>query len=420
MDEEIEYGSATDTIFSSAQGLYLMGHGNFGVYVSTGFSVVGKARIGDAQFNTGTTLELIGTGATSATSTLLVQNSSAVKLFKILNDGKVIITGSLGITGGVTGSLLGTASYATTSQTASYILNAVSASYATTASYLNTLNQDLTFNGNLTLNGTASIAYLNVTYESASVIYSSGSNQFGDATSDTQTLMGRVIVTGSLEVTGSINTPSITGSLLGTASYATQALSASYAPSTSTFPFTGSAIITGSLTVTGTTIAGFNPTPLTGSIRDGVTSVLGDLQDWNSKYYSGEVLYSESSGEAVNFGNICYRESHGQWLKASGAAVGDTSINMLGIALNDTAGSSEPLSILTRGYVETTYASVSAIGEPLYMTISPGTVGRVTYIAPSTAGNIVRLIGNTFWDSANQANSKVIIRFNPDNTWIEL
>jgi hypothetical protein len=80
----------------------------------------------------------------------------------------------------------------------------------------------------------------------------------------------------------------------------------------------------------------------------------------------------------------------------------------------------EPLSILTRGYVETTYASVSATGEPLYMTTSPVLVGRVTYVAPSTAGNIVRLIGNTFWDSSLQTNTKNIIYFNPDNTWIEL
>jgi hypothetical protein len=139
----------------------------------------------------------------------------------------------------------------------SSIQNVVSSSFASTASYLNTLNQDLTFNGNLTLNGTASITYLNVSYESASVIYSSGSNQFGDATDDTQTLIGRVIVSGSLEVTGSTNIPSITGSLLGTASFATQALSASfatsasYAPVTPPFPYTGSALITGSLGVTG-------------------------------------------------------------------------------------------------------------------------------------------------------------------------
>lgn len=97
------------------------------------------------------------------------------------------------------------ASYALSATSASYALNATSASNALTASYLNTLNQDLTFNGNLTLNGTASINYLNVIYETASVIYSSGSNQFGDASNDTQTLYGSVIVpTGSLTVSGSL------------------------------------------------------------------------------------------------------------------------------------------------------------------------------------------------------------------------
>jgi hypothetical protein len=46
-----------------------------------------------------------------------------------------VVTGSLTVTGGVTGSLLGTASLATT---ASYVLNAVSASFSTTASYVQT------------------------------------------------------------------------------------------------------------------------------------------------------------------------------------------------------------------------------------------------------------------------------------------
>ena len=121
------------------------------------------------------------------------------------------ITGSLTVSNGITGSLQGT---------------------ATTASYVNTLNQDLTFNGNLTLNGTASLAYLNVSYETASVIYSSGSNQFGDASDDTQTLYGNVIIPiGSLNVNGGI-----TGSLLGTAttaSYVLNAVSSSFATTAS-------------------------------------------------------------------------------------------------------------------------------------------------------------------------------------------
>lgn len=84
---------------------------------------------------------------------------------------------------------------------------------------------------NVTVTGTASIAFLNVTYESASVIYSTGSNQFGDAANDTQTLYGSVVIpTGSLTVTGSTNitgslnvTSGITGSLLGTSSWAVSA-----------------------------------------------------------------------------------------------------------------------------------------------------------------------------------------------------
>jgi hypothetical protein len=102
-------------------------------------------------------------------------------------------------------------------------------SFATTGS--NTFNGSQVINGNLTVNGTASIAFLNVTYESASVIYSSGSNQFGDASNDTQTLWGTVdIKSGPVLVTGSLNVSGgITGSLLGTASYATNALSASNA-----------------------------------------------------------------------------------------------------------------------------------------------------------------------------------------------
>jgi hypothetical protein len=57
---------------------------------------------------------------------------------------------------------------------------------------------------NVVVYGTASIAFLDVTFQSSSIIYSSGSNQLGDAPNDTQTLYGSVIIpTGSLTITGS-------------------------------------------------------------------------------------------------------------------------------------------------------------------------------------------------------------------------
>jgi len=57
---------------------------------------------------------------------------------------------------------------------------------------------------NLYVRGRISAYELDVTIESSSIIFTSGSNILGDeANVDTQTLIGRVIVSGSLEVTGS-------------------------------------------------------------------------------------------------------------------------------------------------------------------------------------------------------------------------
>ena len=161
--------------------------------------------------------------------------------------GSLEIDTDLVVLGGITGSLYGSASYALT---ASYALNtqnvdtgslvttssfnswtgsntsqfAGTSSYAQTASYAPDYLPLTggTINGNVTVNGTASITFLNVLYESSSVIYSSGSNIFGDATNDTQTLIGTVLVSGSQQITGSLNAPHITGSVQGTASVALQ------------------------------------------------------------------------------------------------------------------------------------------------------------------------------------------------------
>ena len=46
------------------------------------------------------------------------------------------------------------------------------------------------------------------------------------------------------------------------------------------------------------------------------------------------------------------------------------------------------------------------------------TAGSMTKTSPLVAGNIVRIIGNTFWFS--NSNAVTVIHFNPDKTWIEL
>jgi len=90
--------------------------------------------------------------------------------------------------------------------------------------------------GDVQISGTASIGFIK------SEGYSTGSNQLGDDTSDRQTLIGTVSVSGSMNVSGSTVINNLTGSLFGTsswaqnvttASYVLNALSASYALSAS-------------------------------------------------------------------------------------------------------------------------------------------------------------------------------------------
>jgi hypothetical protein len=86
-------------------------------------------------------------------------------------------------------------------------------SYATTGSNnfvgQQNINGSVNVTGSVNITGTvtatsASFTYVTTTYETASVIYSSGSNQFGDAADDTQTLYGTVrLPNGPLSVTGS-------------------------------------------------------------------------------------------------------------------------------------------------------------------------------------------------------------------------
>ena len=107
--------------------------------------------------------------------------------------GSAVISGNLTVLGALNATISGSAT------SASYAKNADTASVA--PAYLPLAGG--TVSGNLVVAGTASISYLDVVFESASVIYSSGSNIFGDAVNDTQTLYGTVIIpTGSLIVSG--------------------------------------------------------------------------------------------------------------------------------------------------------------------------------------------------------------------------
>jgi len=91
------------------------------------------------------------------------------------------------------------------SQSGSFITESETGSFARTNVNNNfSVNQTFT---NITA-VSASFQYVQTTYETSSVIYSSGSNQLGDAIDDVQTLIGTVIVSGSQKITGSLDVSS--------------------------------------------------------------------------------------------------------------------------------------------------------------------------------------------------------------------
>jgi adhesin/invasin len=257
-------GSATANVLTFTKG----DGSTFALTVATGSAV-------SASFASTASLALLNVlTASSNNDTITFTKGDATTFTNVINNVSASISSSY-------------AQNATTAVTASFATNFTASNILVTG---------------LATIASASITNLLVIYETASVIYSSGSNQFGDASDDVQTLYGTVdiktgplLVSGTLNVSGSSNfrggdfkvtdqahdgefdvdafivktqtgtqfTGSVssqngfTGSLQGTASFAISAsqaqnaVSASFAPASSPFPFTGSARITGSLIVTG-------------------------------------------------------------------------------------------------------------------------------------------------------------------------
>jgi fatty acid-binding protein DegV len=149
---------------------------------------------------------------TSTVSNIIETTGSVV-----LSSGNLVATGSIIATTGFTGSLFGTASYASNSLTASYVLQAVSSSYASTASYVvSALTAsylvDTGFSGSLTRlkDGTPYLlAGPNVTINTAS----NGSIEISGSQASywTSNVAGNIFTTGSAVI---YNGLTITGSLV--------------------------------------------------------------------------------------------------------------------------------------------------------------------------------------------------------------
>ena len=120
-----------------------------------------------------------------------------------------ILTGSFTVNGTDVASITSSAASITAINAYTASQNILNGTYATTGS--NTFKNPQTINSNLTVTGSITAATLVIQTITSSVIYSSGSNVFGNNIANTQVMTGSLLVTGSITQTGANATSSFTG-----------------------------------------------------------------------------------------------------------------------------------------------------------------------------------------------------------------
>jgi hypothetical protein len=124
--------------------------------------------------------------------------------------------------------------------------------------------------------------------------------------------------------------------------------------------------------------------------------------------YSG-IVATYTAGETMAIGEVGYLKSDGKIWKAKGDAVG-TSGGCLLVMATAAVSAAATGTFLLYGYFrdDSTFAMTPCVAQY----ISAATAGTITETAPSTAGQMVRIVG--------YAQTADIICFCPDNTWIEI
>jgi len=211
-------------------GAIIFATGSYSTITGTPFSGSANGRVGINVINPTNTLEVAGNVSASAfTGSLLGTASFATNA----NSSSYALNAGTTISSSFSTNA-GSASYATNAGTtisSSFSTNAGSASYATNAGNAQSSSFASTASSadNFTVRNTLTATTIVVQTITSSVNFVTGSTRFGILASNTHVFTGSVSISGSLTVQGAISGSNITGSLLGTASYANNALSSSYA-----------------------------------------------------------------------------------------------------------------------------------------------------------------------------------------------
>jgi hypothetical protein len=141
------------------------------------------------------------------------------------------------------------------------------------------------------------------------------------------------------------------------------------------------------------------------------------LGSWETGYVSGEIMTGQTAGYAqITFGQLVVLVNGFEWERANQGDLQKSS-NMLGIALQSSGFGSTDIDVLIKGFVSTTHVEdvAAANGVPMYIR-EQSTVGEMSDTIPQSG--YVRLVGYCY-QNTNEA-EYFILRFDPDNTWVEL
>ena len=460
--------------------------GNHYFYISTyppAGGNVGVIQTSNLVYNSSTnTLPTTSSWATSSISSSYV--NTLVQ--------SVVITGSLNVTAGITGSLLGTASYATQALSASWAPGGGGSSFPFTGSAQ--ITGSLSVTGDINVTGYSGFGTNTPTVRlevnsgdnsltRALKVRNTDSGSTAAAVMDFKTTdndefsigqfngaFGGVFNAGDVFLQNGSTTGGLSNMYIGNAGNAnrmvishTNTVGIGFpigSVSSTMFSVSGSADIINNLSVgsnggslllengagiTGEDVAGniilnfdgaTNPTLLMGpdsginllvtNTNGGITEIIDqdtlEVDYVGSQSAQGSILSRATSGEAFTTGQLLFLSSSNQWYIADADAAA-TSTPLLGIALKDAGAANDLIAVLLEGHYSTDayhdqVATPATPGSPLYIST---TAGNVTETAPTGTGDVVRLIGHNIYGGAGGRGPDVaVIRFKPDNTWIEL
>ena len=394
----------------------------------------------DNGYEIGELHDVVDTSTSTTYGALLTKSGSVWK------DGYQL-TGSYGLTGSLnatsfTGSLFGTASWATNTLTASYVLNAVSSSFSSTASFTPNAITTASVNLNTITFTKGSGATFNITVDTGSggggggsvTINNNVDNYIITATGTANTLNGEA----SLQYSSSVlinkgkTLFSSTGvGLNNTTHYFRASGSDTYAGFVFTDP-EGEEVfkISGDITtnsnlkvIIGDAVDAGSATKLTIDEASGSVAVTGKFRadsirmtdvatgaNNNGEFRVGSVMADSwsTTGPSFTAGRVVYLSGSGQWAEAVASSTG-SSTGVLGV----TTVNVNQNEVLLHGVITVSQSLAGFTnGRPVYLATS--SAGTITQTAPSSSGHVARYVGYVIDSGSRQ------VYFNPDFTWIEL